>query len=151
MGSIIALLALGLSATFFYVAGSFPHLAADPGGPALFPRIAALITAAASIGVLIQEVGKRRLLARENASMFQSVRFDREQFLVFGTVAALPFGIQYVGFVAATFGFALIILLGLRVRPVSAAIASSLTAAGLYVAYAIILGAVLPSGQLLAQ
>lgn len=147
MGTIIALAALGLGITFFFVAGSFPHLAADPGGPALFPRIAALVTAAAAVGVVIQEAGRWWEAGRVGERRLSRVRHPKV--LVFVAVAALPFAISYLGFVAGTFGFALFVLLGLGVRWIHAALASALTAGALYVAYVLILGAVLPAGQLL--
>jgi len=149
MGIAIALVTLGLSITFFFVAGSFPHLAADPGGPALFPRVVAVITAAACIAVLFQEFAHLRLIRGEVRLRLPRVR--REQLLVFGAVAALPFAIKYIGFVAATFGFALFVLKGLGIRWLNALLASVVTAGMLYVAYAVILGAILPAGQLLTQ
>ena len=149
MGRIIAVAALGLSVTFFFVAGSFPHLAADPGGPALFPRVTALITAAASIGVLLQEANKWRL--NGGARRLRFPRVSHQQLLVFAAVAALPFAINYLGFVVGTFGFVLFVLVALGVRWVYAILASTVTAGALYIAYAIILGAVLPAGYLLTQ
>jgi hypothetical protein len=66
----------------------------------------------------------------------------------FAVVGLLPFAIQWIGFIAAVGIFTVLMLVISRVRLLPLTITAVLTTAGIYVAYAVVLGAVLPSGQL---
>jgi hypothetical protein len=153
MDVVIASGALAMSALFFVMAGQFPHLAADPGGLALFPRITAAVTGAASAAFLVQAVARTAPHWRdwqgtpEAISSFLKNR--RLELVTFVLVGLLPFAIQALGFVPAIFIFAALVLAASRIRLLPLALTAILTTAGIYLAYAILLGAVLPTGYLL--
>jgi hypothetical protein len=77
------------------------------------------------------------------------LRNRRPELVIFAFVGLLPFAIQALGFVAAIFLFTALVLVASRVRPIPLALTTILTTAGIYIAYAIMLGAVLPTGYLL--
>jgi hypothetical protein len=148
---LIAVGALAMSALFFVLAGRFPSLAADPGGLALFPRIVAVFTGLASAAFVIQvirrcTVGRPLEVTLRAAGAWFAQR--RVEVVSFAVVGFLPFAIQWIGFTAAIGVFTVLLLVISRVRLFPLAITALLTTAGVYVAYAIVLGAVLPAGQL---
>ena len=141
-----------MSALFFVLAGRFPSLAADPGGLALFPRIVAVFTGLASAAFVIQVLRRRNVgrpqlegTLRAAGAWFAQRRVEVVSFAVVGL---LPFAIQWIGFTAAIGVFTVLLLVISRVRPFPLALTALLTTVGVYVAYAIVLGAVLPAGQL---
>jgi hypothetical protein len=152
MDGVLATGTLALSALFFVLAGQFPHLAADPGGLALFPRVAAVLTGTASAAILVQALLRNapRLRGRQWApnSIADFLKNRRVELATFAFVALLPFAIQALGFVVAIFVFTAAVLAASRVRPLQLALTTILTTAGIYIAYAIVLGAVLPNGYL---
>jgi hypothetical protein len=141
-----------MSALFFVLAGSFPSLAADPGGLSLFPRIVAAFTGLASAAFLFQAIRRRSAdrphveVTRHRAGKWLMRR--RVEVASFAVVGLLPFAIQWIGFIAAVGIFTVLMLVISRVRLLPLTITAVLTTAGIYVAYAVVLGAVLPSGQL---
>ncbi len=145
--------ALVMSTLFFALAGQFPQLAADPGGLALFPRMTAVLTGTASAAFLVQALLRTapRLQARQRApgSISGFLENRRVELATFAFVGLLPFAIQALGFMAAIFVFTAVVLAVSRVRLLPLALTTILTTAGIYVAYAILLGAVLPAGYLL--
>jgi hypothetical protein len=149
---VIAAAALAMSTLFYILAGDFPHLAADPGGLALFPRVVAVIAGVASAAFLVQaflrrqpRAGARALLAM---SLARALKERRLELMTFALVGLLPFAIQALGFNAAMFVFTALVLAAARVPLIPLAATTALTTAGIYVAYAIILGAHLPTSQL---
>jgi hypothetical protein len=151
---VIAAGALAMSALFFVLAGQFPKLAADPGGLALFPRIVAAVTGLASAAFFVQAVLRRAPLLSHTfrpASLSVAGLLDGRGVAVaiFAFVLLLPFAIQALGFVAAIFVFTTLVLAVSRVKLIPLALTTVLTTVAIYIAYAIILGAVLPSGYLL--
>jgi len=142
-----------MSALFFVLAGQFPVLLADPGGLSLFPRAVAVLTGLASAIFLIQSLRSR---TASFTFLSSASRQSVERWLVthhtaiasFVLVGLLPFAIQWLGFVAAI-GLFTVLMLGVsRVRLVPLAMTAVLTTAGIYLAYAIVLGAILPAGKL---
>ena len=152
MELVIAAGALAMSALFFVLAGRFPELAADPGGLTLFPRIVAVLTGAASAAFLFQSLLPRTAARQENGSAITSpvawLRDRRLEVITFTLVGLLPFSIQWFGFIAAVCIFTALILMTSRVRWLPMLLTTLLTTAGIYIAYAIVLGAVLPVGRL---
>lgn len=145
--------ALVMSVLFFINAGQFPELAADPGGLALFPRITAVLTGTASAAFLVQALLRSAPLWRDRQrtanSISSFVKDRRLELVTFAFVGLLPFAIQALGFVAAIFVFTALVLAVSRIRLLPLALTTILTTAGIYIAYAIILGAVLPTGYLM--
>jgi putative tricarboxylic transport membrane protein len=150
--ALIAACVLGMCIVFYLLAGHFPELVADPGGLALFPRIVAVVTGAASLAFLIQLLVRRQLQARKPARSFGAagawIRERRQEILSFALVGALPFGINWLGFIPAIAVFTASLLLVFRVTLIPLVLTTVFTAAGVYAAYALALGAVLPVGRL---
>lgn len=152
METLIAAGVLAMSALFFALAGSFPELVADPGGLALFPRTVAVFAGAASAAFLIQvflrraPTGYRWGATSGSASAW--LRAHRVEVLSFALVGLLPFLIEWFGFVAAVGIFSVLILAVSGIRFLPLALTASLTTAGVYVGYAVVLGATLPRGSL---
>ena len=149
---LIAAGALAMSALFFVLAGQFPSLAADPGGLSLFPRIVAAFTGLASAAFLIQAIRRRAAYRPHLAAALPSagtwLRYRRVEVASFTLVGLLPFAIQWIGFVAAVGTFTVLLLVVSRVRLLPLTLTAFLTTAGIYVAYAVVLGAILPIGEL---
>ncbi len=150
--ALITVCVLGMCVAFFLLAGHFPELVADPGGLALFPRIVAVVTGAASLAFLIQLLVRRQLRSRNPAGLLHTtgtwVREHRQEILSFALVGALPFGISWLGFIPAIAVFTASLLLVFRVALIPLALTTVFTTAGIYAAYALALGAVLPVGRL---
>jgi Tripartite tricarboxylate transporter TctB family len=147
---VIVVGAFAMSILFFVLAGRFPSLAADPGGLSLFPRMVAVFTGLASAAFLAQAI--RRIADRPHLegtvhSAGKWLMQRRVEMASFAVVGLLPFAIQWLGFVAAVGIFTVLMLVISRVRLFPLTITALLTTAGIYVAYAIVLGAVLPNGQ----
>lgn len=153
----LLLATLALSVAMGGLSLQLPQLAADPGGPGLFPLAAAGITGIACVLL----IGQRILFATRPASSFnfrgtvQSLiaraRQNSRQLGTIVLVLAYPLGIDWIGFVAATLLFSFLVLVTSGKRFVIAITASVLITAGIYVAYAKVLGAVLPEGWLIYQ
>jgi len=152
---LLATLALSVAMGGFSL--QLPQLAADPGGPSLFPLAAASITGLACVLL----IGQRLFFATRPAGSFNfrdtvqnlvaQARQNSRQLGTIVLVLAYPLGIDWLGFVAATLLFSFLVLVTSGKSLAIAIIASMLITAGIYVAYAIVLGAVLPQGQLLYQ
>lgn len=152
MELLIAAGALAMSALFFVLAGRFPSLAADPGGLSLFPRIVAAFTGLASAAFLIQAIRRRDAYRPHVEGALHSVgtwlMYRRVEVASFALVGLLPFAIQWIGFIAAIGIFTVLMLVVSRVRLFPLTLTALLTTAGIYVAYAVVLGAILPNGEL---
>jgi putative tricarboxylic transport membrane protein len=154
---VIAGAVLAMSTVFFVLAGDFPRIAADPGGLALFPRAVAAITGAAS-AVLMLQIALRRLRAPRPvvgggafdpaAHVGAFLRANGFALVTFLLVVLFPFAISAFGFVAAVALFSTLVLAASRLPPFVVAATAVLTTVGIYVAYALVLGAILPSGYL---
>jgi len=151
----LLLATLALSVAMGGLSLQLPQLAADPGGPSLFPLAAAGVTGLACVLL----IGQRLFFTAGPANSFNlrdtvqnlvaQARANSRQLGVIVLVLAYPLGIDWFGFVAATFLFSFLVLLTSGKSFVIAIVVSLIITAGLYVAYAIVLGAVLPEGQLL--
>jgi putative tricarboxylic transport membrane protein len=152
MAILVTITALAMSIVFFVVAGSFPSLAADPGGPALFPRIAAAITGTACILYCIQVYATRRTtlgsFVEELPRRLLAVIERRAQLASFALILFLPFAIAAVGFVLATLAFVVALMLISGISLFRTLITAVIVTAFIYAGYALLLGAVLPRGYL---
>jgi len=148
----LAAIALAMSVGAFVLAADFPHLSADPGGLALFPRIVAAVTGVASVLVIAQTLWARHAagVATAHGPIRPAawVREHKDQILLFGLVFLLPIGIETIGFNAAVFIFTYLTMLVLRTKAFTAIVASVAITAAIYIAYAVLLQAVLPAGSL---
>lgn len=146
----LAAIDLALSVGAFVLSADFQHLAGDPAGPAFFPRVVAAITGVACVLVIVQALQARRPGRATRASITPGAwaREHREQIVLFCLVFLLPVGIEFIGFVAAIFLFTYLTMLILRTKTVTALVASGAITAAIYVAYAVLLQAVLPVGSL---
>lgn len=148
---------LALSVAMGGLSFQLPQLAADPGGPSLFPLAAASITGLACVLL----IGQRLFFATRAASSFNfrdtvqnlvtQARQNTRQLGTIVLVLAYPLGIEWLGFIAATLLFSFLVLVTSGKRLVIATMASVLITVGIYIAYAIVLGAVLPQGELIYQ
>ena len=157
MEMFILLATLALSVGIGWLSRGLPQLAADPGGPGLFPLAAASMTGFACLLLIGQRVfievrGARKQTAHGSARNFlANVRANARPWSVVLLVLIFPVGIDWIGFVAAVLLFSFFVLLVSGKGLVVASIASVLITASVYVAYAMVLGAVLPQGQLIYQ
>ena len=148
---------LALSVGIGWMSRSLPQLAADPGGPGLFPFAAACVTGVACLLLMGQRLFAEVRVARTQtaramvSNAFAQSRAKARQWGVVLLVLVFPLMIDWIGFVAAVFLFGFSTLLVSGKQLATAALASVLITAGVYVAYAMILGAVLPRGQLIYQ
>lgn len=150
MEIIIALVCLAISTTALVLGTSMPQLEADPGGPALFPSIVAVITGLACL-VFIAKRFSLKALRKKAGDLNKFIPWVQKQRIaiaLFGLVILLPFMIDFLGFVVATFAFTLTALLVSGLRLIRSVVTSVLVAAGVYGIYAIVLGAILPTGLL---
>jgi len=126
--AVIGALLLALAAAVFSITASFPRIPGQPFGPDLFPRVIAGGLAVA--GVLL---ALRGLLSRPRlpfATPAPWARSPRAAGAVLLTVAAMVFYIlaaDTLGFVIAAFVLLLALMLYLRVRPLTALLASAAT------------------------
>lgn len=146
----LAAIGLALSVGAFVLSADFQHLAGDPAGPAFFPRVVAAITGIACALVIGQALWAHRSGRTARAPMAPGAwaRENREQILLFCLVFLLPVGIEFIGFIAAIFLFIYLTMLILRTKAATAIVASGAITAAIYVAYAVLLQAVLPVGSL---
>jgi hypothetical protein len=131
-----------------------PHLAADPGGPGLFPFAAACMTATACVLLLGQRVFREARVHKGHGSVGDWVGkacANRRQLGIVLLVLLFPLAIEWLGFVIAVFAFSFLVILVSGKSLVVSVLASLLITGSIYVAYAIILGAVLPRGTLIYQ
>lgn len=148
LGALVASIVVGVLST------GLPQLAADPGGPALFPLVAASIT-----GVACALLIGQRLLARAGTTqshgrsdtarrLFDNARTNIRQLIIVVLVLVFPFGIEWLGFNIAVLLFTFLVLLVSGKSFVVTALTSVFITAGVYVGYVVVLGAVLPHGRL---
>ncbi|WP_046868146.1 tripartite tricarboxylate transporter TctB family protein [Microvirga massiliensis] len=149
MQYVIPLVAVTFGAVFFVQSFSFPHLMADPGGPALFPRIVAAGAVIGGMALLVQAFLQRApAIARAGVRSEFRWRERSSEIAIFLLVLILPIGVNYLGFNAYLFIF---MAIGLRISGIGTSksiIISALSTVGIYVAYSKVLGAILPSGIL---
>ena len=155
MEIIVVLVMLAISVVAGVLALGLPHLAADPGGPALFPMIVVSVTGAACLLRLGQNYFEPRLAAPDHIGamrrLFTHARDNIHQVGIVLLVMLFPLAIEWIGFVAAVLLFCFLVLLVSGKRFIVAAFASVAITACLYAAYALVLGAVLPEGELIYQ
>ena len=151
---IIAVAVLFMSVLFFGLSFEFPRLAADPGGPALYPRIVAVVTAIACVMYGVQYLLSRKPepSAKEESKAisdwWSAAAADKFKILSFAFVILLPALIQVIGFVPAIFLFVFALMALSGVGLIRSLITAALGCAGIYAGYAWALGAVLPKGFL---
>ncbi|WP_316980398.1 tripartite tricarboxylate transporter TctB family protein [Shumkonia mesophila] len=154
MALIVALVAFSMSVVFFGITFEFPHLAADPGGPALYPRIVAVVTGFACALYGVQHLVTRKPVSPSKgrrgtaADWWSAAIADKTKIFSFALVILLPAAIDVVGFAGATFLFVIILMMISGVNLVRSMITAVLSSAGVYAGYAWVLGAVLPKGFL---
>lgn len=152
MDLLIAAVVLAVSTLFYVLAGDFPRMAADPGGLALFPRAVAAATGLASAAILVQGLIRRQIFPAGAGALLaglpDAVRTHRLALVTFLLVLLFPFAITAFGFVAAVAIFSTLVLVASGLPMIKVAVTAVLTTVGIYVAYALILGAILPTGYL---
>lgn len=156
MEMILLLGTLAASVVIAVLSTGLPQLAADPGGPGLFPLAAAVVTGAASAAL----IGQRLFFgagaaSRDRVSVARHLLADMRANLrplgVVLLVLLFPLGIEWIGFTEAVLLFSFFTLFVSGKSLAMSALTSALIAAGIYIAYALILGAILPEGQLVYQ
>jgi len=139
-----------LSVIFFTLSFRFTHLTSDPGGPALIPQVAAVVTASGCVLYFVSVLLARNMTVREHlaglgkgiAKTFTRIR----ELLAFVLIVLMPLGLEYLGFAPGTFVFVICLMMISGIKFSKAVVASVAIAAAIYVGYTYVLGAVLPSG-----
>jgi hypothetical protein len=154
---ILLLATLAASVVVGVLSLGLPQLAADPGGPGLFPLVVATVTGTASAALVAHRlfVAAGTVQPQDHVAAIRrfiaDTRKNARQLGVVLLVLAFPVGIEWIGFTVAVLLFSFLVVLvsgkGLGV----AALSSVLITAAVYVAYAIVLGAVLPQGRLIYE
>jgi putative tricarboxylic transport membrane protein len=154
---IISASALATSIIFFVITFSFPTTSADPGGLALFPRMAALLTGISSALFLVKlATGPRPLDAilqslRRLLLFFKGMGDEaknlRRSVFVFAVSIFYPVAILKIGFLLASFAFSFILVRTYRGGMIPAFILSLCLALAMNVFFVSLLGATVPSGD----
>jgi hypothetical protein len=156
---IIVILSLVISIIFFGFSMSFPELAADPGGPALFPKMMAVLTGISAIFLGVQLLYNDKAMAAVRASITNLVHawtVDRgaenatlQRRTVYTVILAIiyPYTILKIGFTISSIVFVFIIMRIYKSPLLKAAFFSLLAGLVLYYAFAKLLGAYVPTGE----
>ena len=154
---IIGLFGLVVSVVFFAISFSFPEVNADPGGLALFPRIAAVLTGVSCAGLLaglVMRSGSAAAALQTVARFFVNWResspggFEvRRTTIVLALCALYPLIVLKVGFFLGSLVFSFVLVLFYRGTLVQAAILSLVLAVVLQLFFATLLGVFVPPGD----
>ena len=153
----IGLFGLVASVVFIAISFSFPEVRADPGGLALFPRIAAVLTGVSCAGLLaslmmrsgsaaaaVQSLTRLFVNWRENSPRGFEVRRTT---IVLALCALYPLIVLKVGFFLGSLAFSFVVVLFYRGTMVQAAILSFVLAAVLQLFFSTLLGVFVPPGD----
>jgi hypothetical protein len=153
---VIGLFGLVASIVFFLISFSFPEVSADPGGLALFPRIAAVLTGVSSAGLLaslvmrggsaaaLQTVARFFVNWRESSSEGFEIRRTT---IILALCALYPLIVLKFGFFLGSLVFSFVLVLFYRGTMVQAAILSLVLAVALQLFFATLLGVFVPPGD----
>jgi hypothetical protein len=154
---VIGLFGLVASLVFFAISFSFPEVSADPGGLALLPRIAAVLTGVFSAGLLaslamrggsataaLQTVVRFFVNWRESSPEGFEVRRST---IVLALCALYPLIVLKVGFFLGSLVFSFVLVLFYRGTLVQATILSLVLATVLQMFFATLLGVYVPPGD----
>lgn len=114
---IVAVTSLAISLLFFIETFSFPHVNADPGGLALFPRLFSIMTAIPAI-ILVARFKNQVLMQKNNAQektiVAKESLLKNKTFVVFLLSVLFPAFLSFLGFLPACilFVFLLVKVLG---------------------------------------
>lgn len=153
----LLVITLAVSVGIGILASGLPQLAADPGGPSLFPLACATLTGVACVLRLGQLMLVRGSAAKGpaqrplGARLLDCARTNARQLGVVLLVLLFPLAIEYIGFNVAVFAFTFLVLFVSGKSLKVSIITSALITAGVYLAFAKLLGAVLPQGLLMYQ
>ena len=154
---VIGLFGLVASVVFFAISFSFPVVSADPGGLALFPRIAAVLTGVSCAGLLASLAMRRGSAAaalQTVARFFVTLResspggFEvRRTTIVLALCALYPLIVLKFGFFLGSLVFSFVLVLFYRGNLVQAAILSLVLAVVLQMFFVTLLGVFVPPGD----
>jgi hypothetical protein len=154
MEMILLVATLAASAVIGVVSLQLPQLAADPGGPGLFPLAMAVMTG----GACVLLIGQKLLAPAQGSAaagragtaqrIRETVTANARQLGVIVLVLVFPLGIEWIGFTPAVLLFTFLTLWVSGKSLLTTGVTSALITAGVYVAYVLVLGAVLPQGEL---
>lgn len=156
----ITLISLIVSVVFFVISLSFPELPADPGGPALFPRLMCCVTGIMAVIYAVQLLGnrnKREEITQALASFRQvgaqspEGMLARRRLYVIGLSAVYPLLVVRIGFFLSTIVFLFAILKTYKVQSLRAGAYSLALGYGVYYCFAEILRAYIPTGVWLSR
>ena len=142
--------AIGLSLIIFACAvlvhvQSFPKLDNGYPGPALFPRVLAVLFICCGIGLVIQGIRKREKLFKLDLGAITLTGWINILF-VLGTVVCYIFFAEYVGFLIFSFVLLMILMKWLKVKTVPSLVMSVIVTLAIYLLFAKILLVPLPWG-----
>lgn len=154
---VIGLFGLVASVVFFAISFSFPVVSADPGGLALFPRIAALLTGVSCAGLLaglamrsgsaaaaVHTVRRFFVNWRENSPDGFEIRRTT---IVLALCALYPLIVLKIGFFLGSLAFSFVLVLFYRGTLAQAAILSLVLAVVLQMFFVTLLGVFVPPGD----
>lgn len=154
---VIGLFGLVASVVFFAISFSFPEVSADPGGLALFPRIAAVLTGVSCAGLLagLAMRGGSASAALQTVSRFfvnwresSPGGFEVRRTTIVLTLCALyPLLVLKVGFFLGSLVFSFVLVLFYRGTLAQAAILSLVLAVVLQMFFVTLLGVFVPPGD----
>jgi putative tricarboxylic transport membrane protein len=149
--------ALVASIIFFAISFTFPAVTADPGGLALFPRMAAILTGTSSIFFLVRLAAEHRSFdpviqtLNRFLVLFLGAGMEsndlRRSIFVFALSAMYPIAILKIGFLLASFAFSFILVVTYRGAILAALILSLCLAVGLNLFFVSLMGLTVPSGD----
>jgi hypothetical protein len=149
----VCLVTLVVSSVFFALTFGFPHISADPGGMALFPRLASGAAGLAAALILARGLLQSGVRSAEPGWSTQapfSLRLKRVARQRTTRAIALsvvyPWFIIKIGFVIATTIYVFLLMKLFQTRAIAAVLYALTVAVGLYIVFVHVLEAYVPPG-----
>jgi len=155
MESLTILLSIAFSAMIGFLALSLPELMADPGGPKLFPLTVSIMILSSCFLLVLQRLILNRGHIRISKGyikptvLIRLIRKYATQGCVIILVFLFPLAIQWIGFMPAILIFSFTTMFVSGKSLFASLIAAIAITVSTYIAYVVVLGAVLPKGELI--
>lgn len=156
---IISLFAFIVSLVFFVQTFTFPHVNADPGGLALFPRVFSIFTGLSALFLMISlskhtaenphryvSLNNLRTLCKKFTSGITPLLM-RNTFYSIILCLIFPALIVMIGFLSSTIIFVFVLMKILGSKLLNSTLYSVLLGGSLYYIFAVIIGVYLPAGR----
>lgn len=146
---VVCILTLLVSGVFFTLTFSFPQLAADPAGMALFPRIASGFAALAAGAIMVRRLFRPAapdMPANEPFFIWLRQLCRERPTRMIALSVIYPWFIIKIGFLIATAIYVFLLMRLFQARAVIAVPYAVVVASGIYVVFVYILEAYVPPG-----